>query len=233
MDFLLEKEANSTKHSFCVKFPIGTKHIRILNAADSPYHKGWKDYAPFESKEGSHWTRLKAGHYDGTSFSFHISHNVQYACWFPSYDMKRIPPLRNTFKKMGNNAYFVGNKDNPTLVLLAGQHPAETMSLYFLEGFLKKVARNKTFLNSFSILFFPFINKEGLERQCHRLTPTGEDLNRAWADPNNHILNNIKKHIAHLKKLPRFVEQACKFASPFVRARVDGGHGMVGPSTCD
>ena len=196
MDIFLNKEHGRIKHSFLYQVKSGTKKtINIVNAGHSPYSKGWTCYAPFESVDQKHWTRLKPGRFDGRSFVFEISDQAKYVCWFPPYNIQQMMKICASFQKAGNDAFFMGNTKNPTLIFLAGQHPAETMGLYFLEGILKAARSNKNFFKHLSILVFPYINKQGMQHQNHRLTPNGTDLNRDWKNPCNPILNSVKKAI--------------------------------------
>ena len=206
MKITLEKEYNTTKHSFFCKLEPGTKKVEVVNACDSPYKKGWLNYAPFESLDGKTWKRVKPGNYDGKSFSFSVSEKAKYACWFPHYDITKIREFCSLFQKMEDNSFFLGDEKKPTLVLMAGQHPGESMGLYFLEGILKTVATDKSFLDHFSLLVFPYVNKKGIEKKNHRLTPDGVDLNRDWANPNNPLLSAIKKRIGHFENICAIVD---------------------------
>lgn len=206
MKIVLEKEQKTTKHSFFCKLEEGTKKVEIINAADSPYKKGWIDYAPFESMDGKTWKRLQPGHYDGKSFLFSVSENAKYACWFPNYDIAKMEKFCSLFQKIGNDTFFLGNEEKPTIVLMAGQHPAETMGLYFLEGILRTLSSDSTFLNNFSFLVFPYVNKEGMQKRNHRLTPGGVDLNRDWANQNNSLLTSIKKQISQFTNICAIID---------------------------
>ena len=206
MKIILEKEQKTTKHSFFCKLKEGTKKVEIMNAADSPYKKGWIDYAPFESVDGKTWKRLKPGYYDGKTFSFSVSRNAKYACWFPNYDIEKMQKFCTLFQELGKNAFFLGNEEKPTIVLMAGQHPAETMGLYFLEGILRTVSSDKAFLDNFSLLVFPYVNKRGMQNGNHRLTPSGIDLNRDWANPNNPLLNSIKEQISRFTNIYAIID---------------------------
>ena len=201
MNILLEKENGLIKHSFfCVLNP-GVKRIHILNAGDSPYEKGWQDYAPFESADGKVWTRVKNGDYKDKVFSFEVTKKAKYACWFPPYDIRQMKKECHIFQKKVEGAFFLGDKDKKTIVLMAGLHPGETMGLYFLEGILKSILSDKSFLDTYSILVFPYVNKEGIQQRNHRLTPSGIDLNRDWKNSNNVLLNSIKKQVNDFKNL--------------------------------
>ncbi len=197
MDIVLEKERGITKHSFFCKLESKTNKVKILNADQSPYQKGWHQYAPFESFDGRRWQRTRPGIYDGKAFSFNVSKGVKYACWFPPYDMKRMEKICAAFQKIGKSGFFLGNQNKKTIVLMAGQHPGETMGIYFLEGILKHLDPK----NNFSFLIFPYMNKDGIREKNHRLTPDGIDLNRDWKNPNNALLQDIKKQIEAVPNL--------------------------------
>jgi len=196
MDIILGKEHGITKHSFLCKLKSGTRRVTLMNAADSPYQQGWTEYAPFESKDGKNWIRVAKGHYNGGTFSFSVSSKAQYACWFPPYEINQMKKICRLFKKEGKDVFFLGDEIKPTIVFIAGQHPAETMGLYFLEGILQAASSSKNFLQNYSVLVIPYVNKKGVLHKNHRLTPEGVDLNREWANPKNLLLCSIKKIIA-------------------------------------
>ena len=201
MDIILKKEHGLTQHSFFCKLKGKTKKITVVNAGDSPYRKGWMGYAPFESPNGKDWIKVSPGIYDGQKFCFQVSERAKYVCWFPRYNIKRFKELCKTFKKVGKDAFFLGDESKPTIVFIAGQHPAETMGFYFLEGVFNTLISNKKFFKYFSFLIFPCVNEAGVLHKNHRLTPEGIDLNREWVNSNNALLMAIKKQILATKNV--------------------------------
>jgi len=201
MDITLGQEHGTIKHSFFCKLKPHTKMVKIVNAGESPYQKGWIGYAPFESKNGRTWIRGKPGRYNGKTFVFPVAKTARYACWFPSYPLAKMQKLCASFQSVGHDAFFLGDQNKPTIVLLAGQHPAETMGLYFLEGVLRSVLADRQFLKDFSILVFPYVNRDGMRCHNHRLMPAGVDLNRDWANPNNSRLCEIKDLVNRIKNI--------------------------------
>lgn len=200
MDILLDKESRTTRHSFFCRLQNNVDCVVIKNAAQSPYAHGWAGYAPFESADGVCWQRTKSGHYHGTEFSFDVSKNAHFVCWFPPYPLDKIKKLAAPSSQSHQNMIVFGNLNLPKIVLLSGQHPAESMGLYFVEGVIKAIHENPDILKQFSFVIFPAVNLAGIMAHNHRLTPDGVDLNRSW-NKNCKELENIKKEIKKLNNI--------------------------------
>ncbi len=200
MEILLETEGDIIKHSFFCKVLKGTKEVIIKNARKSKYSKGWQDYSPFESSDGKVWTRTKPGKYNGEEFLFKINDNSTYICWYPPYRIDKIKEIGTDFINSEENIMFIGDNNKPKIVLLSGQHPGESMGLYFIEGVLNALNENKNILNNYSFIIFPTINLEGLKANNHRLTPQGIDLNRMWKR-NCVELKNIKEILKNINNI--------------------------------
>lgn len=205
MIITLEKEANITKHGFFCKLSQNTKEIIIQNAFQSDNARGWADYAPFASSDGKNWIRLNPGKYTGKEFIFKVQPETKYVCWFPPYNLSKINDFMKRFSSINENVFAVGNPTNKKIVLLAGQHPGETMGLFFIEGAINAINNCPNILNDFSFVIFPTINRKGIENQNHRLTPDGIDLNRQW-NKNHPILEQIKTDINKLDNIYAIID---------------------------
>jgi len=204
MEILLEKESNITKHGFFCKIQNGTDYIIIKNAYQSNYAKGWKDYAPFQSIDGITWERTLPGSFNGKEFSFFIKKDANYVCWFPPYQINKIQEMNSFCNKHNENMIVIGNLNHPKIILLSGQHPGESMGLYFIEGVINTINEG-TILDKFSFIIFPTINLEGIKAKNHRLTPKGIDLNRSW-NKNCPELNPIKDEIKKLNNIYAIID---------------------------
>lgn len=94
------------------------------------------------------------------------------------------------------------------VMVIAGEHPAESAGMYACEGMMEEVLRSSDLLGDFSFWFVPIVNVDGvgLGRTYHALDAAdplgpGTDLNKAWAERSQpeiqalvRLMDEVKPH---------------------------------------
>lgn len=72
------------------------------------------------------------------------------------------------------------------MLVLARQHPGETVSSFLMEAFLKLLAKRGSpmLAEGFEFIVLPMINPDGVIYGSFRTNLAGFDLNRQWLHPN-------------------------------------------------
>lgn len=86
----------------------------------------------------------------------------------------------------------MGNKDKQAIVIIARQHPGETLSSFFLEGMINGILNNRELLKDYMFIVFPFVNVLGIKNGNHRYY-NEIDYNRSWK-------KNEPKEIEYIKR---------------------------------
>ena len=72
-------------------------------------------------------------------------------------------------------------------MVLARQHPCETMGSFVCEGIVKYLVsdslESKHLLNNFNFVVVPMVNPDGVVEGNSRCNLSGVDLNRQWTEP--------------------------------------------------
>lgn len=177
--------------------------LRILNAADAAYPRGWDDYRAVASADRASWTRVATAYDDGV---LTISHTPDTdAVWFAYFapyaiaraaalvgrcahePFVRLAPLGRSLDGRVLDRLVIG--DGPATVWVVGrQHPGESMASWWMEGFLSRLCdpddEDAAALRALATLHVvPMINPDGVARGHLRTNASGANLNREWADP--------------------------------------------------
>jgi murein tripeptide amidase MpaA len=191
---------------FRVHAPRGVEqvlHIRGVETAAFP--KGWPDYRACVSADGEDWRRTNTS-FDGSTLT--IRHtpttDVTAYAYFAPYsaeDTQRligraardprvsVDILGLSLENAPIHRLVVKDPTNkggrPPLWLVARQHPGETMSGFFLEGFLARLldptdSAARALLASVDVHIVPDINPDGSRRGNLRTNFAGANLNREW-----------------------------------------------------
>ncbi|HAG16654.1 MAG TPA: hypothetical protein DCG69_09050 [Bacteroidales bacterium] len=181
--------------------------INILNASESAFPEGWIDYQAVVSYDRITWFRVPTT-YDGKKLiiEFMPEYNSVYLAYFVPYSHDQHLNLLST-AQMSPNALLVNlgktveGRDLDMLVIgddldeskkrvwvIARQHPGETMAEWFIEGFLSRLLDehdpiSKKLLQKAVFYVVPNVNPDGSVHGNLRTNAAGENLNRAWANP--------------------------------------------------
>jgi murein tripeptide amidase MpaA len=180
--------------------------IRLLNAGESAYPKGWEDYQAMASYDRVNWFRVP------TSFDGHvltIEHtpgmdSVYYA-YFEPYSWERhlelldraqmaehtrMLDLGSTIDGRDLNLLVIGepSPEKKKVWVIARQHPGETMAEWFVEGMLDALLDpahpfGRQLLKESVFYVVPNMNPDGSVRGNLRTNAAGANLNREWMTP--------------------------------------------------
>ncbi|MFZ6657912.1 M14 family metallopeptidase [Undibacterium sp. TJN19] len=179
--------------------------MRIMNAGEATYPKGWENYRAVASYDRANWFRVDT-EYDGKVMT--ISHTPErdsvYYAYFEPYTwerhlallggvensaLARVEDLGNTVDGRDLNMIVVGDPAAEKKVwIIARQHPGETMAEWLVEGTLNAlldpsnpVARS--ILEKAVVYIVPNMNPDGSVRGNLRTNAAGANLNREWMTP--------------------------------------------------
>lgn len=185
----------------------GAKHqdcrLKLLNAGETSYVKGWEGYQAVASYDRETWFRVDT-EFDGDILT--IAHtpecNAVYYAYFAPYSMERhhdlianaqlselveYTHLGYTLDGQDMDLLKVGQdgEDKKICWMIARQHPGETMAEWWMEGMLASlldpedpIARE--LLNKAVFYIVPNMNPDGSRRGNLRTNAAGANLNREW-----------------------------------------------------
>lgn len=179
--------------------------IRILNAGQSTYPKGWENYQAVASYDRENWFRVET-EFDGQVLT--IRHEPEfdsmYFAYFEPYSWERhlallgsveqsgiarVVDLGNTVDGRDLNMVVVGNPAAEKKVwIIARQHPGETMAEWLVEGTLNALLDPanpfaRKILEKAAVYVVPNMNPDGSVRGNLRTNAAGANLNREWMTP--------------------------------------------------
>ncbi len=179
--------------------------MRLLNAGQAAFARGWNDFRAVASYDRKHWFRVPTD-YDGQVLT--IRHTPErdsvYYAYFEPYSWERhldllgrveeseagrVQDLGSTIDGRDLNLVVIGNPAAPKKVwVIARQHPGETMAEWFIEGMLDALLdrRNPIARKTLEQAVFyvvPNMNPDGSVRGNLRTNAAGANLNREWTNP--------------------------------------------------
>jgi len=183
-----------------------TYKLRLLNAGQSSYHKGWIDYDVCTSYNRQDWFRTSSQFVDGElQFEITLSESTVYFSYFTPYSYDRhldllawaqsdsrceAEHLGETIDGRSMTLLKIGNFESPKnkVWVIARQHPGETMAEWFMEGFLHSLLDEdnpiaKKMLQNTAFFVVPNMNPDGSARGNLRTNAAGANLNREWLAP--------------------------------------------------
>ncbi len=179
--------------------------MHIVNAGQSAYTDGWKDYQAVASYDLQSWFRVPSHYSDGQLVIEHepLLDSVYYAYFAPypvsrhaalvadcqTYDQVRYEQLGTTLDGQSMDLLMIGEpaKDRKKCWVFARQHPGETMAEWWMEGFLARLlddddALTRRLLQQAVFYVVPNMNPDGSRRGHLRTNAAGMNLNREWRD---------------------------------------------------
>ncbi|CAD8088884.1 unnamed protein product [Paramecium sonneborni] len=91
--------------------------------------------------------------------------------------------LANTFSGLPVKMLQFGSKRSDVILVIARQHPGETVSSHVCQGFLEALSNDKTLQLFYNIIVIPMVNPDGVKWGNFRCDLSGRDLNRLWQNP--------------------------------------------------
>lgn len=172
--------------------------FRIVELASTTYPGAWEGYDVCTSLDGEHWFRTPSRIEDG-ALVFDVDDAATLHCaYFAPYDLRRH---RKLIAEAGRHARVLGKTvqrrdlhlitvgDGPlNLWVIARQHPGECMAEWFAEGLLGKLLSEddpvaQLLRERATIHIVPNMNPDGSTLGNLRANAAGENLNRAWLEP--------------------------------------------------
>ncbi|MGB0126099.1 MAG: M14-type cytosolic carboxypeptidase [Rhodocyclaceae bacterium] len=184
-----------------------TCRLRFVNAGQSAYPEGWRDYRAVASYDRRHWFRLADTSYDGETLSVVVApeRDSIYLAYFEPYSWERhldllgrvetvpgvgVVTLGRTVEGRELDLVTIGEPgdDRSNVWIIARQHPGETMAQWLVEGFLERlldpadpVGRRVRELAVIHVV--PNMNPDGAVGGNLRTNAAGANLNREWLAP--------------------------------------------------
>jgi murein tripeptide amidase MpaA len=180
--------------------------IRLLNAGQSAYPKGWEGYQAMASYDRVNWFRVPTT-YDGSALTIEHTPGMDsvYYAYFEPYSWERHLELLDRAQMAENVRMLdlgstVDGRDLNMLVIgepsagkkkvwvIARQHPGETMAEWFVEGMLDALLDpahpfGRQLLRETVFYVVPNMNPDGSVRGNLRTNAAGANLNREWMNP--------------------------------------------------
>ena len=177
--------------------------LQIMNAGESAYTDGWKDYRAVASYDREEWFRVPTD-FDGGVLT--INHQPDfdsvYYAYFAPYSMERhadliasvqhsplvrAEVLGSTLDGQDMDLLTIGGPGEGKLScwFIARQHPGETMAEWWMEGFLDRLIDEadpvaRALLSRAVFFVVPNMNPDGSRRGHLRTNACGANLNREW-----------------------------------------------------
>ncbi len=182
-----------------------TLTMRFLNAGQSAYPDGWKDYEAVASYDRETWFRVPTS-FDGQVMTIEHTpdHDSVYYAYFEPYSWERhlalldsaqlsplvqLVDLGSTVDGRDLNMLVIGNPAAEKKVwVIARQHPGETMAEWFVEGMVEALLDpanpfGRQCLTEAEFYVVPNMNPDGSVRGNLRTNAAGANLNREWMTP--------------------------------------------------
>lgn len=176
--------------------------LDIVNAGETTYPNGWRDYRAVASADRRQWRRQPSS-FDGRTLTIQIppAAGPTYVAYFEPYSWERhldllaravnggarLKRLGSTIQGRDLDALVIGSGAR-SIWIIARQHPGETMAEWFVEGLVKRlldaadpVARELRRHATFRVV--PNMNPDGSVLGNLRTNAAGANLNREWSAP--------------------------------------------------
>ncbi|MFZ6052416.1 M14 family metallopeptidase [Halocola ammonii] len=180
--------------------------LKIVNANEASYKKGFEDYNACASYDQKYWFRVPTTYNDGVLTIEHTpeTESVSYAYFAPySYEMhqnlisaaRQAPNCRSevigqTVEGRNIDMLIAGKpgEDKKTIWVIARQHPGESMASWFMQGFILKLLDpfdpvGRKILENAVVYMVPHMNPDGAIAGNLRSNLAGANLNREWESP--------------------------------------------------
>lgn len=180
--------------------------ISLLNAGETSYPEGWKDYNVCASYDGEEWFRIPTEYTDGVlKFEIAPTYNSIYFAYFAPYsytdhldlvhqsqmsDLCTATIIGETVEGRDIDMLEIRRPGGPRkkVWVIARQHPGESMAEWFIEGFLSRILNEndavaRKILEHADVYVIPNMNIDGSIAGNLRANTAGANLNREWENP--------------------------------------------------
>lgn len=180
--------------------------LRIENAGEAAYPKGWENYQAVASTDRQNWVRVATDYEGGVLTIRHTpaSDSVWFA-YFAPYAMERhhdliaecldSPEVRHEIVGHSVDGQDIDllrigtpGREKKVVWMIGRQHPGETMASWWMEGALERLVDPDdpvagALLDQAVFYVVPNMNPDGSARGHLRTNAVGANLNREWAEP--------------------------------------------------
>lgn len=182
-----------------------TLRVKLGNAGQAAYPRGWEDYQPVVSFDRCSWCRLPASYRDGVlEFDLTLANGTAWVAYFAPYSLQQHDDqiarascsdrvehqvLGHTIDGRPLDLLQIGDPQaRLKLWTIARQHPGETMAQWWMDGFIDRLIDNndavsRALLASSVVYVVPNMNPDGSYRGHLRTNAVGVNLNREWQSP--------------------------------------------------
>jgi len=180
-------------------------NLRIVNAGQATYAKGFEDYNAVASYDGENWFRVPTS-FDGEVMTIKHTPDLDsvYYAYFEPYSWERHLRLlgevaENPAARVLDLGSSVDGRDMNLVVIgdsaaekkiwfIARQHPGESMAEWFVEGLIDALLDDanpiaRKLLQRCVFYIVPNMNPDGSVRGNLRTNAAGANLNREWMTP--------------------------------------------------
>ena len=216
---------NDYYYNFTVKNENDVATIHIKDFEKSSYFDSENIPIPYIRNVGdTKWNKINKEYFDCSNPQDLIikvpeSKEIEISL-FPRYNKQDLDNFLETVKDKVEvvedvlTKIIIGDRNLPATVIIARQHPGETLSSFFVEGIITELLENKQkYTEKNCYIIFPIVNTGGVKNGNHRLT-NGVDYNRSWD------LENAPKEIKYIKNemkninLQLFIDVHCDEITP-------------------
>lgn len=180
--------------------------FEILNAGQSTFPDGWENYEACASYDRQEWFRVPTKYEnDVLTIEYTPTHNSIYIAYFTPYSYEQhqnlvheaqLSPLCSlevigqTYEGRDLDMLIIGDPHvgKKVVWVIGRQHPGESMAEWFIEGLLIKLLDendpvSRKLLEDCCFYVIPNMNPDGAIAGNLRANAAGENLNRAWLNP--------------------------------------------------
>ena len=175
----LKKENGKYSHyyNFRIKNNLDEQGIiYIKNITNSAYYKKESFSAPY-IKENNQWKKVEEYVIDDKG-RLVLKVKQKTTCeisLLTRYVQKNLDEFieknnLNNLKISKNplNEIIIGDRNLPSVVIVARQHPGETLSSFFVEGIIQEIINDTKLQNKYCFDFYPLLNEDGVNNGNHR-----------------------------------------------------------------
>lgn len=179
--------------------------LRIENAGQAAYPRGWQDYRVVVSSDYQQWNRLPT-EYDGTALTFELrpQSTVTWVAYFAPFTLHQHQQMIGRYSNSESvecvvpgytidgrsiDCLTIGDRHRPLKIwAIARQHPGESMAQWWMQGYLQRLCDStdpvvRELMKQAVFYVVPNMNPDGSYRGYLRTNAAGTNLNREWRNP--------------------------------------------------